>query len=103
MTRPGDDDVALAEADARALGAILVPQLGETLVDLLSLSDKRGVVTLGEGMQNLTPRRRRGAGSLFLISSKRGISWKNASALLAIPVFPHAAASSFERHTASAA
>ena len=55
MARPGDDELALAEADACALGAVLVPELGEALVDLLPLSYKRGVVALGKGMQNLTP------------------------------------------------
>ena len=33
----------------------VVPQLGETLVDLLALRDERGVVALGESVQDLTP------------------------------------------------
>jgi hypothetical protein len=50
-----DDDVALAEANTRALGAIRVPELGEAIVDLLALGNESRVVTLGKGVQKLAP------------------------------------------------
>ncbi len=84
MARPRDDELALAEADARALGAVLVPESGEPCVKVLPLGYERRVVTLGKGMENLPT----GLGEALislLISSKRVIDVENGSAAFVIP------------------
>ena len=55
MTRASDDELALAETHACSLSAVLVPELGDTRFEAATLGDKRRIVALGEGMENLTP------------------------------------------------
>jgi hypothetical protein len=48
-----DDLVALAEAQPRTRGALLVPEARDPGFELRVLSGERGIVALGEGMEEL--------------------------------------------------
>ena len=53
LAGPAHDLVALAEADARALGAVLVPEGDQLLVDLLDLVYDRLLSPVGEALPQL--------------------------------------------------
>ena len=53
LAGPAHDLVALAEADARPLGAVLVPERDQLLVDVLDLVDDRLLPPVGEGLPQL--------------------------------------------------
>ena len=61
LAGPAHDLVALAEANARPLGAVLVPERDQLFVDLLDLVDDRLLPPVGEGLPQLPTGPRSGA------------------------------------------
>ena len=54
LAGPAHDVVALAEADARALSAVLVPERNQLLVDVLDLVHDRLLAAAGEVLPQLS-------------------------------------------------
>jgi len=54
LASPAHDVVALAEADARALGAVLVPERDQLFVDVLDLVHDRLLAAAGEVLPQLS-------------------------------------------------